>query len=170
MGAGRIEGCPHCPQSGQASAHGPHVPQPTRLSGQEAIPNRRSVPYGQAALSDQPLQPFHSRALEDSFQLDKRQLSSDHGHRHGNWTPEQPTLARGPTDRPVRARFTKDQTTENQRLQLERYAAAMGWTVGHVCSDRESGAKAARPGFKALLAAAARHEFDLVLVWSLDRF
>jgi DNA invertase Pin-like site-specific DNA recombinase len=65
---------------------------------------------------------------------------------------------------------TKDQNTENQRLQLERYAAAMGWTVAHVYSDQESGAKAARPGFKALLAAAARHEFDLVLVWSLDRF
>jgi DNA invertase Pin-like site-specific DNA recombinase len=65
---------------------------------------------------------------------------------------------------------TKDQTTDNQRLQLERYAAAKGWMVAHVYSDRESGAKAARPGFKALLAAAARHEFDLLMVWSLDRF
>jgi DNA invertase Pin-like site-specific DNA recombinase len=62
------------------------------------------------------------------------------------------------------------QTVENQRLQLEKYAQAVGWNVVHVFEDHDSGAKAARPGFISLMDAAARHEFDVTLVWSLDRF
>lgn len=62
------------------------------------------------------------------------------------------------------------QQTENQKIELERFAAANGWTITATFEDHESGAKAARPGFVALMDAASRHEFDLVLVWSLDRF
>jgi hypothetical protein len=36
--------------------------------------------------------------------------------------------------------------------------------------DQASGKTADRPQFKALMARASRHEFDLVLFWSLDRF
>ena len=64
----------------------------------------------------------------------------------------------------------REQTTENQLPVLRQFAGAMGWTVVAEYEDRESGAKADRPQFKAMFAAAARHEFDVVLVWSLDRF
>ncbi|HTR39976.1 MAG TPA: recombinase family protein [Bryobacteraceae bacterium] len=63
-----------------------------------------------------------------------------------------------------------EQTVENQRLKLREFAKAMGWPIVAEYEDRESGAKAGRPGFTALMGAAARREFDAVLVWSLDRF
>jgi DNA invertase Pin-like site-specific DNA recombinase len=62
------------------------------------------------------------------------------------------------------------QQTENQKLQLERFAASQGWEITATFVDHDSGTKAARPGFTALMDAASRHEFDLVLVWALDRF
>ncbi len=46
----------------------------------------------------------------------------------------------------------------------------MDWTIVTEYEDQESGAKASRPGFTALMDAASRREFDVVLVWSLDRF
>ncbi|HTR35465.1 MAG TPA: recombinase family protein [Bryobacteraceae bacterium] len=63
-----------------------------------------------------------------------------------------------------------EQTVENQRIKLREFAKAMDWTIVAEYEDRESGAKAGRPGFTALMDAAARREFDAVLVWSLDRF
>jgi DNA invertase Pin-like site-specific DNA recombinase len=45
-----------------------------------------------------------------------------------------------------------------------------GWTIERVYSDRMSGAKADRPGLKALMADARRGQFDVVLVWRFDRF
>ena len=62
------------------------------------------------------------------------------------------------------------QHLENQREKLAAYAQAMGWEIVREYSDRESGSKATRPGFLALMDAASRHEFGLVLAWSLDRF
>jgi putative DNA-invertase from lambdoid prophage Rac len=35
--------------------------------------------------------------------------------------------------------------------------------------DRDSGTKSDRPGFKAMMEAAGKHEFDHVVFWSLDR-
>jgi len=64
----------------------------------------------------------------------------------------------------------KEQTEENQRLKLREFAKAMQWSVVAEFVDRESGAKKDRPSFKAMMYAASRHEFDVVLVWSLDRF
>ena len=47
----------------------------------------------------------------------------------------------------------------------------MDWTIIHGYVDHVSGKTAEkRPQFQAMLAAAARREFDLVLFWSLDRF
>lgn len=66
---------------------------------------------------------------------------------------------------------TKDgrQDTENQLGQLRAYCKASGWTSVEFI-DHETGKHADRSGFIALFAAASRREFDVVLVWALDRF
>jgi DNA invertase Pin-like site-specific DNA recombinase len=67
---------------------------------------------------------------------------------------------------------TGSQTVENQRIELERIAAARGWEIVATYSDEGiSGAKGRdkRPGFDALCKAAARREFDLIAAWSIDR-
>ena len=65
----------------------------------------------------------------------------------------------------------KGQTTENQRLALEQWAANAGCTVVATFEDKVSGAKGRdkRPQFDALLKAAVRREFDMIAVWSSDR-
>jgi DNA invertase Pin-like site-specific DNA recombinase len=67
---------------------------------------------------------------------------------------------------------TASQTTENQRHDLERVAAARAWNiVAQFSDDGISGAKARseRPALDALLKAAVRGEFDLIAAWSIDR-
>lgn len=67
---------------------------------------------------------------------------------------------------------TAQQTTENQRLELERVAAARGWNIVQTFNDEGiSGSKGRdeRPGLDALLKAASRRQFDLIAVWSIDR-
>lgn len=67
---------------------------------------------------------------------------------------------------------TKEQTTENQRRELELVAKRAGWEVVRVFEDAGvSGAKgrAKRPAYDALLKAVARREVDLVAAWSVDR-
>jgi len=61
------------------------------------------------------------------------------------------------------------QDTENQRLQLRNFAASQGWQVVHEYEDHESGGKADRAGFRAMLQDAAQRSFDLLLFWALDR-
>lgn len=64
------------------------------------------------------------------------------------------------------------QTADNQIHELERVAAARGWTVQRIFRDDGiSGAKGreSRPALDALLKAATRREFDLIAVWSIDR-
>ena len=64
----------------------------------------------------------------------------------------------------------KGQDTRNQLLQLREFCAKQDWTVVHEYVDHVSGKTAdKRPQFQAMLGAASRHEFDLVLFWSLDR-
>lgn len=65
-----------------------------------------------------------------------------------------------------------DQTPEpeNQFVRLREFATALGWTIAAEFSDRQSCAKADRSQFQAMMAAAARGDFDVALVWSLDRF
>jgi DNA invertase Pin-like site-specific DNA recombinase len=62
------------------------------------------------------------------------------------------------------------QDPEVQLLQLRKFAASQKWKITAEFVDRESGAKADRPQFKRMLAAASKHEFDVLLFWSLDRF
>lgn len=67
---------------------------------------------------------------------------------------------------------TKEQTTKNQRRELEVVAGRAGWDVVQVFEDAGvSGAKGRekRPAYDALLKAVARREVDLVAAWSVDR-
>ena len=67
---------------------------------------------------------------------------------------------------------TDGQTTENQRLELERVARQAGWEVAEVYEDAGvSGAKGRdkRPAFDRLCKDAARRQFDVVMAWSVDR-
>ena len=67
---------------------------------------------------------------------------------------------------------TGEQTTKNQRRELDAAAERHGWKVGAVFEDAGiSGAKGRkdRPGLDAMLKAVARREVDLVMAWSVDR-
>ena len=67
---------------------------------------------------------------------------------------------------------TGEQTTENQRLALQAVAEKRGWTIVEVFEDAGiSGTRGRdrRPGLDAMLKAAARAQFDVVLCWSIDR-
>jgi DNA invertase Pin-like site-specific DNA recombinase len=67
---------------------------------------------------------------------------------------------------------TGEQTTANQRRELETVAKRNGWEIVDRFEDKGiSGAKGRdkRPGFDALLKGVMRREFDLVAAWSVDR-
>lgn len=65
----------------------------------------------------------------------------------------------------------KGQDTENQLRQLRDFCCKQeGWTIVIEYVDRVSGKNGDREQFQALLAAASRREFDVVLFWALDRF
>jgi DNA invertase Pin-like site-specific DNA recombinase len=67
---------------------------------------------------------------------------------------------------------TNEQTTENQRRELERVAEQRGWQVVEVYSDHGiSGAKGRdkRPAFDQLCTDCARGKLDMVAAWSIDR-
>ena len=70
----------------------------------------------------------------------------------------------------IYARVSTDrQEASNQLDQLRRYADVHEWD--HVTYlDHESGKHDERRRFQELFQAAARREFDVVLVWALDRF
>jgi DNA invertase Pin-like site-specific DNA recombinase len=81
------------------------------------------------------------------------------------------------TPTPVRAALylrvsTDGQTTENQRLELERVAAARGWQVTAVYEDAGiSGAKARdkRPGLDKALKAAVQGRYEVLMAWDVSR-
>lgn len=67
---------------------------------------------------------------------------------------------------------TSGQTTENQRLDLERVAQQRGWVIAKVYEDHGiSGTKGRdkRPAFDQLCKDCARGELDMVMAWSIDR-
>jgi DNA invertase Pin-like site-specific DNA recombinase len=67
---------------------------------------------------------------------------------------------------------TLEQTTDNQRRELEVVAGRHGWDVVEVFEDAGiSGSKGrdARPGLDALMKAVSRREVDMVAAWSVDR-
>ena len=66
---------------------------------------------------------------------------------------------------------TTDQTTDNQLLDLRRYADERGWHVINEYVDQGiSGTKDNRPALDALMDAARKRQVDVVLVWRFDRF
>ena len=64
---------------------------------------------------------------------------------------------------------TEKQEAENQAIQLRDFATNQGWEVIHEYVDYESGSKSDRCEFQRMFADAAKHRFDLVLFWALDR-
>ena len=65
----------------------------------------------------------------------------------------------------------KGQDLTNQLTPLRDYAARSGWRiVGEYCDTASGKSTEHRDAFKALMVDAAQRKFDVVLVWSLDRF
>jgi len=67
---------------------------------------------------------------------------------------------------------TGDQTTENQRLELEAVAARSGWEVVGFYEDAGiSGAKGRdqRPAFDRLIKDATARKINMIAAWSVDR-
>src|ERR1700736_4539485 len=66
----------------------------------------------------------------------------------------------------------KGQTPDNQLLQLRAWCERMGYPVVREYVEHENGGKGVehRKQLAAMFTGAARREFDLLLVWSLDRF
>jgi len=63
----------------------------------------------------------------------------------------------------------KSQDTTNQLSQLRDFCKAQGWAIIAECEDHESGGRADRGQFQAMLADASRRSFRCLLVWVLDR-
>jgi DNA invertase Pin-like site-specific DNA recombinase len=61
------------------------------------------------------------------------------------------------------------QTVENQRQQLSAFCERMGWEVVVEFHDNKSGKSLDRPGFKRMMEAASRKEFDVLVFWDLSR-
>src|ERR1700676_5187443 len=63
------------------------------------------------------------------------------------------------------------QDTETQLRQLREYCERRGWSNTEEFIDKGvSGSKESRPALDKLMAAAKRREFDVCVVWKLDRF
>jgi DNA invertase Pin-like site-specific DNA recombinase len=72
----------------------------------------------------------------------------------------------------IYARVSKDdgsQTTENQLLELRRFAQSQTWETYKEFVDNESGAKSDREQFQTMLKDASKRKFDVLLVWASDR-
>ena len=72
----------------------------------------------------------------------------------------------------ARTSTDKNQTVENQLLQLNEVAARLGWTIVQVYTDEGiSGTKGRdrRPAFDGRMRGITRRQFDLVAVWSVCR-
>ena len=64
---------------------------------------------------------------------------------------------------------TDSQDATNQLLQLRQYCAQQNWTIVYEYVDVASGGRADREQLQKMLADAAKHRFDAVLTWALDR-
>jgi DNA invertase Pin-like site-specific DNA recombinase len=63
------------------------------------------------------------------------------------------------------------QDPEMQLRELREYCQRRGWTVSAEYVDRGvSGSKESRPELNRMMAAAAKRQFDAVVVWRFDRF
>jgi len=66
---------------------------------------------------------------------------------------------------------TTDQNCDLQLRELREFVTRRGWeSAGEFVDAGISGGKASRPALDRLMSAAARREFDCILVWKIDRF
>jgi DNA invertase Pin-like site-specific DNA recombinase len=66
---------------------------------------------------------------------------------------------------------TKDQTNENQLLDLRKYCKSRGWEITAECIDHGiSGTRDDRPQLRAVMDFARKRKIDALLVWRFDRF
>lgn len=63
-----------------------------------------------------------------------------------------------------------EESIENQLVPLRKFTESLEAKIVGEYLDTVSGGTSDRPQFKKLMQDAARHKFDLVLIWSLDRF
>jgi DNA invertase Pin-like site-specific DNA recombinase len=63
----------------------------------------------------------------------------------------------------------KGQETANQATQLREFCKAQGWIIVCEYEDHDSGGKADRAQFQAMMGEAARRSFDVLVFWALDR-
>jgi DNA invertase Pin-like site-specific DNA recombinase len=65
---------------------------------------------------------------------------------------------------------TSQQTTSNQRRELESYCERQGWQVAEIYDDSGvSGSKQERPALDRMLKDATAGKFQVVVVWKIDR-
>ena len=64
---------------------------------------------------------------------------------------------------------TQQQEVSNQLIELRRYAEARHWMATEFVDVGISGSKDRRPALDALVKAAKRRQFDVLLCWRLDR-
>ncbi len=64
---------------------------------------------------------------------------------------------------------TAEQTTENQERELRAWAERLELEVVRVYAETASGARRDRAALTKVLAGAHRREFDVLLLWALDR-
>ena len=67
---------------------------------------------------------------------------------------------------------TKDQTTENQKLELKSYCDRMDYEIVKIYEDEVSGAKTRekRPAYNELCQDAFLKKFDAIIGWDVSRF
>ena len=63
----------------------------------------------------------------------------------------------------------KGQETANQANQLREFCNTQGWMIVCEYEDHDSGSKADRAQFQAMMADAAQRRFDVLVFWALDR-
>lgn len=64
---------------------------------------------------------------------------------------------------------TLEQSTELQKIEIQRYLEARNWPSALVYEDKATGTNINRPELKRLLADARQRKFDLIVCWKLDR-
>jgi len=64
----------------------------------------------------------------------------------------------------------EEQHPENQIMQLKDFVVLSKWQIYKVYIDKISGRVTDRPQFQQMLRDARLRKFDMLLVWSLDRF
>lgn len=64
---------------------------------------------------------------------------------------------------------TQDQCLDLQRTELRVFATARGWEIQRIYEEKATGTNGDRPGLKELMRAAGGRDFDVLLIWKLDR-